>query len=930
MLTDVETPTRGVVNMDVAETRVFNVGGGLFSLPLGTLRRLPGCPLLQGAARPSRLFVDRDACAFTHVHHYMMTGTLPPTCAPDTHLLYELAAGLQLHSLQQALQNLQSDKHYLRARPMDLQVAERATINYWKTRICNTKQETVVSPANSVLDSVPLGLVGTPLVESEEEVLFCFVPLEQLRVHPGLLAPDCLLWLCDEVAIIECSSRLFRFIANFLQSGTVLLPERFSDHEALCAEARTAGVTELVEALQEERSWSERRGLDWSPGDGGLGCVLEPLYVLSLDLLVKYPDSSLGQLHVDSNLEGSRFYITGSGVLFQHVESWLGTSCLPLTSSREELPGLCAHLDEQDETYLAIREALRERFCRRETSSVGVRSPVSVTTSTLYKVIKVYAGTHWYATYFRTLIKHPEFLNNSARSRWIVFGESLLVKGDGQMFRHVLNFLRCGRLLLPLGFREWPLLCQEIKAFQVPALSSALLACSEYRAWCKVTAQARRNTPSSKFTKDMDCFLDTSSDEKEQTEEHGPPLFQREGPDYTLLLTDTGSTSSHSEAESVCVSLDSPYLDSSGIKEQGANCEDGQRAGEISMEFLHHSSILGESCPSTLTVLEELMRGSNTRLPHEGTVVSRRASGNLDGRKGMKHSAEEDRWTSSPLRSLCETWQEENIPGPGPQDLPALLAGAALQARGSNTHRRRQSAVRERLCGDCTRAHGDAPPMASTARRARKTPGSTGKQGSQTRESQTQAHRLPRSRCRKPYTRAVSGQRGSVKGGVCPCWRCLASVGGCVLRVHHPPVLGKGEAGGYFTHSTIYTDVAFAHFSLSYEEMVYARECHAFLTSTILNSSTLDSKESAHSVVSLVYCLWTGHAALEDLVHELLTVLRVGPQGPLEQQEKLTQWLKFTLPLAKRYAECVSDLLRKTALHMDTLFPLDYLEVTVL
>lgn len=48
--------------------------------------------------------------------------------------------------------------------------------------------------------------------------------------------------------------------------------------------------------------------------------VVEPLYVLSLSLLVKYPDSSLGQLCVDSNLEGNRLHITGTGVLFQHVE----------------------------------------------------------------------------------------------------------------------------------------------------------------------------------------------------------------------------------------------------------------------------------------------------------------------------------------------------------------------------------------------------------------------------------------------------------------------------------------------------------------------------------------------------------------------------------------------------------------------------------
>lgn len=57
-----------------------------------------------------------------------------------------------------------------------------------------------------------------------------------------------------------------------------------------------------------------------SPQMNSLEFVAQPLYIMTFDLLVKYPDSSLGQLHIDSNLEGSRLYITGSGVVFQHVQ----------------------------------------------------------------------------------------------------------------------------------------------------------------------------------------------------------------------------------------------------------------------------------------------------------------------------------------------------------------------------------------------------------------------------------------------------------------------------------------------------------------------------------------------------------------------------------------------------------------------------------
>ncbi|CAB1338782.1 unnamed protein product [Coregonus sp. 'balchen'] len=61
-------------------------------------------------------------------------------------------------------------------------------------------------------DAVPLGLVGTPLVDGDEEALYCFVPMETVRLYPALVTPHNLLWLCDDLAVIECDSPLFRFI----------------------------------------------------------------------------------------------------------------------------------------------------------------------------------------------------------------------------------------------------------------------------------------------------------------------------------------------------------------------------------------------------------------------------------------------------------------------------------------------------------------------------------------------------------------------------------------------------------------------------------------------------------------------------------------------------------------------------------------------
>ncbi|RXM33538.1 Centrosomal protein of 72 kDa [Acipenser ruthenus] len=75
----------------------------------------------------SRLFIDRDGCTFRHLHYYINTAKLASSCATEVNLLSEQASVLNLTSLLQALENLQTGKHYLRARPADVHVSERAS-----------------------------------------------------------------------------------------------------------------------------------------------------------------------------------------------------------------------------------------------------------------------------------------------------------------------------------------------------------------------------------------------------------------------------------------------------------------------------------------------------------------------------------------------------------------------------------------------------------------------------------------------------------------------------------------------------------------------------------------------------------------------------------------------------------------------------------
>ncbi|KAJ7312057.1 hypothetical protein JRQ81_006391 [Phrynocephalus forsythii] len=440
-------------------------GGGSEAAPPGSL------------PRGARWFLDRDGYAFRHVHSYLHTARLSFASCAELGLLDEQAALLQLGPLLQTLDNLKEGKHNLRIRPADIPIAERASMNYWRTRKCISKppEFPLKSPAFTGLqEKAPLGLMDTPLLDTEEEVHYCFLPLELVEKYPSLLTDDNLLWLCDHAVLIECESTEFRFIANFLRSEKFLLPDNFSNMEALEAEAEALGIPEVIEALKSYQSnpGSVRRSAP--EGRQGAPQAARPplrLYPLVLGLLVKYPDSALGQLHLQSTLDGSKLYISGNGVLFQHVTNWLGTCRLPLTRSVSELPELCAYLDQMDIIYEPMKDALKIYLKERTLMGALGKGPdwrAEMGVFSLHHIVKVYVGNHWYATYLQTLLKVGR------KASWIAYGQTLFIHGDGQMFRHVLNFLRLGKLFLPSDFKEWPLLCQEVMEYQIPSLVEAL------------------------------------------------------------------------------------------------------------------------------------------------------------------------------------------------------------------------------------------------------------------------------------------------------------------------------------------------------------------------------------------------------------------------------------------------------------------------
>lgn len=133
-----------------------------------------------------------------------------------------------------------------------------------------------------------------------------------------------------------------------------------------------------------------------------------------------------------------------------YFRDWLGTCCLPLTEDASQLFGLREYLDGQDGAYQAFKEAFLEFHYKRKTSrSETLHKPkprvllkkwrfsfpvtlgwcfsldcfigaftakpwsASMAACTVYKIVKVYVGTHWYATYLQTLLKVREMFQCS-------------------------------------------------------------------------------------------------------------------------------------------------------------------------------------------------------------------------------------------------------------------------------------------------------------------------------------------------------------------------------------------------------------------------------------------------------------------------------------------------------------------------------------
>ena len=108
-------------------------------------------------------------------------------------------------------------------------------------------------------------------------------------------------------------------------------------------------------------------------------------------------------------------------------------------------------------------------------------------------MVRLNVGGNWYTTTRNTLLAHPHslfhtMLNNDTHSNHNGFlgnednskqdsttnSGYYFIDRDGQLFRHILNYLRSGELRCPTNFQEYDQLLQEARFYHLDKLESEI------------------------------------------------------------------------------------------------------------------------------------------------------------------------------------------------------------------------------------------------------------------------------------------------------------------------------------------------------------------------------------------------------------------------------------------------------------------------
>ncbi|XP_035680224.1 uncharacterized protein LOC118418432 isoform X1 [Branchiostoma floridae] len=438
----------------------LNVGGQWYSVPKCVVGRYRESKLHQAVFRygsdTNVLFVEGDGRMFQHVLNYLTTGelVLPPQFNEHELLIHEARETYGIMSLVEKLEKARRNN------------SSGEKLNDRRLRIGQDKYRR--------------RLEMCPEMNSDRPFL---TDIATLQKYPLLKQNSILVWLTENgYAFIHCNNDQFRHILNSCHHGVGLIPQDHSEANRAIDEIGRYGVTDKAKYGNTQRNIKKPGSkLDEIGQD-----ICPPIFIMAIEILERfYSTQDLGRLEISPTKDGKGLVVHGSGNVFMQASQCLGVSRLLLLEEMSDFRDMCEAVKVSNIPALVsavedfqrlslfvhpVKQSQKSQCTPLATDGVVEHNgDTTIRSSFGPEVVTVYVGNQSYAA-----SKH--MLTEAARqSRIPECVDSVLhLRGDGEMFRHILNYFRTGKLMLPPDFAEHELLRCEANHFGVSSIVSRL------------------------------------------------------------------------------------------------------------------------------------------------------------------------------------------------------------------------------------------------------------------------------------------------------------------------------------------------------------------------------------------------------------------------------------------------------------------------